>query len=41
MEVKNNEEAIKTYTQCLHIEPLNKKFNAIIYANRALAYIKL
>ena len=35
------EEAIESYTEALKIDPFNKKLNAIIYANRALAYMKV
>ena len=31
-------EAIEQYTFALTIDPLNSKFNSIIYANRGLAY---
>lgn len=35
------EEAIVEYTKLLEYDPSNKKFNSVIYANRALCYQKL
>jgi len=35
------DEAVQAYTEGLAIDPFNKKLNAIIYANRALAFMKL
>lgn len=35
------EEAIREYTNLLCFDPLNKKFNSIILANRATCYLKL
>ena len=38
---KKYEEAIEEYTKVLEFDPNNKKFNSLIYANRALCYQKL
>jgi DnaJ family protein C protein 7 len=40
IKAKNIDEAIKNYTEALTLDPCNKKLNAIIYSNRALAYLK-
>jgi tetratricopeptide (TPR) repeat protein len=34
------EESYEAYSEALSIDPFNKKLNAIIYANRALALMK-
>ena len=41
MKEQKYEEAIQAYSEGLAIDPFNKKLNAIIYSNRALAYMKL
>lgn len=40
---KNNkfDEAIRLYTECLQLDPGFRTYNAIIYCNRSLAYMKL
>jgi len=36
-----HQEAIEKYTELLNLDPANKKFNSLIYANRSLAHQKL